>query len=150
MDVSRERAHRSWRVAERVKRISDKLVGIGPFGIGLDAVIDWAPGAGPIYSAGAGGLLIYEAVAAGASAATIARMAAYLVVDTGTSAVPIIGWLVDAAFPGHLLAARALQKDIEKRHGKPAFPAKGFGFGRAQGGQEDFVDLPAKDWQVRG
>jgi hypothetical protein len=148
MDVTRERAHRSWRVAERVKRLSDGFVRVGPWGLGLDAAIDWVPGAGPIYSAGAGALLIYEAIAAGASKATIARMAAYLVIDTGTSSVPLIGWAVDALFPGHLMASRALQKDIEKRHGKPAFPKKGFGFGPATA-EDEAVDLPPSEWQVR-
>ena len=131
MDISRDRAHRAWRVAERVKRLSDGLLHIGPWGLGLDAVLDWAPGAGPLYSAGAGGVLIYEAVRAGASAATVGRMAAYLIADTATSSVPIVGWIVDAFFPGHAMAARALQKDIERRHGpaelapwRTGFPAR--------------------------
>ena len=38
MDVTRERAHRAWRSAERIKRLSDKLVSVGPFGLGLDGV----------------------------------------------------------------------------------------------------------------
>jgi hypothetical protein len=106
-EVTQERAHRSWRIAERVKRLSDGLVRIGPWGLGVDAVIDWLPGGGPVYSAGAGALLIYEAIAAGASKATIARMTAYLLLDTGVSSVPLIGWAADALFTGHALAARA-------------------------------------------
>jgi hypothetical protein len=75
MEVTRERAHRSWRSAERIKRLSDGLVQIGPFGLGIDGVLAWVPGAGPIYSGGAGGLLIYEAIQAGASTATLVRWA---------------------------------------------------------------------------
>jgi mannose-6-phosphate isomerase len=60
MEVSRERAHRAWRQAERVKRLSDGLVRVGPWGLGVDALIDWLPGAGPVYSASAGALLLYE------------------------------------------------------------------------------------------
>lgn len=120
MEKDTHRAHRAWRSAERIKQISDRVVGVGPFGLGLDAVIDWV-GGGTVYSLGAGGLLLYEAVSAKASAATLARMAAYLLFDTATSSVPIAGWAVDALFPGHLLAAKALQKDIERRHG-PATP----------------------------
>jgi len=33
--------------------------------------------------------------------------------------VPVLGWAVDTLFPGHLMAARALQKDIESKHGLP-------------------------------
>lgn len=113
----RDRAHRAWRSAERIKRLSDRVVGVGPFGLGVDGVIAWVPGANALYSVGAAGVLIAEAVAAGASTRTIARMAAYLIADSATSSVPVLGWAIDTLFPGHLLAARALQRDIEARHG---------------------------------
>ena len=123
MIVTQDRAHRAWRSAERIKRLSDKLVSVGPFGLGLDGVLAWVPGANLLFSVGAGGLLIYEAIGAGAKGWTVARMAAYLIADSATSGVPIIGWAVDTLFPGHLLAARALQKDIEARHGASELPA---------------------------
>jgi len=123
MEITRERAHRAWRSAERIKRLSDKLVSVGPFGLGLDGVLAWVPGANLLYSVGAGGLLIYEAVGAGAKGSTLARMAAYLIADSAMSEVPIIGWAMDTLFPGHLMAARALQKDIEARHGVAELPA---------------------------
>lgn len=115
----RHKAHQAWRHAETIKRLSDRLIGIGPFGLGLDGVLAWVPGVGPLYSVGAGGLLIYHAMAAGASMATLARMLAYVAMDTATDAVPVAGWAVDTLFPGHLMAAKALQKDIESRHGLP-------------------------------
>ena len=101
--MSRERAHQSWRTAERVKRLSDRLVGIGPFGIGLDGVLAWVPGANLIYSVAAGGLLMVEGLAAKASLATLLRMGIYLAADSATSEVPIIGWAIDTIFPGHLM-----------------------------------------------
>ena len=101
----RAKAHRAWRSAESIKRISDRLIGIGPIGLGLDGVLAWVPGAGLIYGLGAGGLLMFHAVQGGAAAGTLLRMAAYLAIDT--------------LFPGHLMAAKALQKDIESRHGLP-------------------------------
>lgn len=115
----RRKAHQAWRRAETIKRLSDRLIGIGPFGLGLDGVLAWVPGVGPIYSMGAGGLLLFHAVSAGASAATLARMLAYVAMDTATDAVPVAGWAIDTLFPGHLMAAKALQKDIEARHGLP-------------------------------
>ena len=36
--------------------------------------------------------------------------------DTATGTVPLLGDAVDTVFPGQLLAARALQKDIETTH----------------------------------
>jgi hypothetical protein len=118
--MTRDKAHRAWRSAERIKRLSDRIVSIGPFGLGLDGVLAWVPGANVIYSVGAGGLLIYEGVTSGASRATLARMGFYLLADSATSSVPVVGWAVDTLFRGHMMAANALQKDIEARHGPSA------------------------------
>lgn len=121
----RAQAHNAWRTAERVKRLSDRLIGIGPFGIGLDGVLAWVPVIGPFYSVAAGGLLLFHGVRGGAGPWTLARMAGYIAADTATDAVPVVGWMADTLFPGHLLAANALQKDIEARHGPPAEVAAG-------------------------
>ena len=115
----RAKAHRAWRSAETIKRLSDRLIGIGPIGLGLDGVLAWVPGAGLIYGLGAGGLLMMHAFQAGASAGTLARMTAYLAADNLSDTVPGLGWAIDTLFPGHLMAAKALQKDIEARHGLP-------------------------------
>lgn len=123
MDSQRERAHIAWRRAERIRKLSDRLIGVGPWGLGVDGVVAWIPVAGTVYSVGAAGLLLHEAFQAGASRATLLRMAAYLGADSLSSGVPIVGWVVDTVFTGHAFAARALQKDIERRHGKPVFEA---------------------------
>lgn len=115
--MDRARAHVAWRNADRIKRMSDRVVRIGPFGLGIDGVLAWVPVAGPAYSIGAGAVLMHEAVQSGASRAVMARMAGYLILDSATSTVPVIGWTIDTLFPGHAMAARALQKDIEARHG---------------------------------
>ena len=125
MDVTRERAHQAWRTADRIKQLSDGLVGIGPFKLGIDGVLAWVPVAGTLYSVGAGALLISEAIQAGAARATILRMGAYLAADSVSSGVPILGWAFDTLFTGHAMAARALQRDIEARHGKAETPAGG-------------------------
>jgi hypothetical protein len=114
-----ERAHRAWRNAQRIKRLSDDLIKIGPWGIGLDGVLAWVPAAGTIYSLGSGGLLLYEGVQAGASAWTLTRMAAYMVVNSAMSDVPVVGWAMDTLFRGQFMAANALQKDIAARFGEP-------------------------------
>ena len=128
MAISNERAHRAWRNAERIKRLSDRLVGVGPFSIGLDGVLSWVPIAGTVYSIGAGLLLMVEGIAGQASIITLARMLAYLTLNTLSSlpldvGVPVVGSLLDTLFQGHLMAANALQKDIERRHGPSELPA---------------------------
>jgi hypothetical protein len=117
MESDLERARRAWRNAERIKRLSDNLIKIGPWGLGLDGVLAWVPVAGTIYSVGSGGLLLYEGVKAKASAWTLTRMAAYMIVNSAMSDVPVIGWAMDTLFRGQFMAATALQKDIEARYG---------------------------------
>ena len=105
-----------WSNVEGVKKLSDRAVGLGPFGVGLDGLLTWIPIVGDVYTVGAGGWLMVQAARARASTATMARMAAYLLSDTATAAVPFAGAVVDTLFPAHLMAAKALQKDIETTH----------------------------------
>jgi hypothetical protein len=119
MNEDRARAHTAWRRAERIRTLSDRVIGFGPWGIGVDGVLAWVPVAGTIYSVGAAALLLNEAVRAGASRGVLVRMAVYLGLDSAASGVPLVGWAVDTLFTGHAFAARALQKDIERRHGRP-------------------------------
>ncbi len=111
-----------WTNVEGVKKLSDRAIGIGPFGIGLDGLLTWVPVVGTAYSLGAAGWLLVQAARVKASPATVARMAAYLGLDSVTTAIGEVPFLdfvpnvVDVLFPGHLMAARALQKDIETTH----------------------------------
>jgi hypothetical protein len=115
--IDRERAHRAWRNAERIKRLSDDLIKIGPWSLGLDGVLAWVPVAGTVYSLGSAGMLLYEGVKAKAAPWTLTRMATYMAINSAMSDVPVIGWAMDTLFRGQLMAANALQKDIEARHG---------------------------------
>ncbi len=105
-----------WSNVEGVKKLSDRAVGFGPFGIGLDGLLTWIPVVGTVYSVGAAGWLLTQAVRAKAPPGTIASMIGYLGVDVATGEVPIAGDVVDFFFPGHLLAAKALQGHIETTH----------------------------------
>ena len=111
-----------WSNVEGVKKLSDRAVGLGPFGIGLDGLLTWIPVVGTVYSVGAAGWLLVQAARTKASPGTVARMAAYLGLDTVTTIIGEVPFLdfvpsvADVLFPGHLLAARALQKDIETTH----------------------------------
>jgi hypothetical protein len=118
--ITTEDAHRAWLTAERIKQIADRLVGLGPFSIGLDGILAPVPLAGTLFSLGAGVWLLAEAVKARASGATLARMLFYVGFRTLVSIVPLEGTLVDILFRGHMMAARALQKDIARRYGEPS------------------------------
>ena len=115
--MSREVAHSAWKSAETIKKLSDRVVGLGPFGIGVDGLLTWIPGAGLVYSGGAAIYLFFLALRSGASMGTLAKMAGYLGLDVILSEVPFD--LFDMLWQGHLMAANSLQKDIEARHGVP-------------------------------
>lgn len=111
-----------WTNVEGVKKLSDRAIGIGPFGIGLDGLLTWVPIVGTAYSLGAAGWLLVQAARVKASPGTMAKMIAWLGLDSVTTAIGEVPFLdfvpnvVDVLFPGHLLAAKALQKEIETTH----------------------------------
>jgi len=105
-----------WSNVEGVRKLSDRAVAVGPFGIGMDGLLTWIPWVGDVYTVGAGGWLMVQAMRAQATPGTLLRMAAYLASDTATAAIPFGGAVVDTLFPAHAMAARALQKDIEATH----------------------------------
>ena len=123
---------------EAVKRLSDRVVGIGPFGVGLDGLLALIPGAGGVYGIGAGAFLVLQGVRAEASPATSAKMVALLAADTLIGSVWLVGDAVDILFPAHLMAANALQKDIEARHG-PIEPMAPFSKGPRKVGESSIA-----------
>ncbi|MGQ3112609.1 MAG: DUF4112 domain-containing protein, partial [Brevundimonas sp.] len=65
-----------WSNVEGVKKLSDRVVGVGPFGVGLDGLLAFVPGVGALYTVGAAGWLLNQAVKAKATPATLAQMGA--------------------------------------------------------------------------
>lgn len=109
-----------WSNVEGVKKLSDRAVGVGPLGIGMDGLLTWIPVVGTAYTLGAAGYLLVLAGRAHASPSTLMRMLAYLgldsIITTAGEGIPLLPDLVDTLFQGHSLAAKALQKDIESTH----------------------------------
>ncbi len=136
---------RIWSNVEGVKKLSDRVIGIGPFGLGLDALLTWVPVVGTVYTVGTGGWLMLQAVRAKASPATLGKMAAYMAIDTATGVVPLAGDVVDTFFPGQLLAAKALQKDIESTHWVEASTADA----QASGAHDRHLETVRTDSKLR-
>jgi hypothetical protein len=99
---------------ERTKRLSDNIVGIGPLGLGLDAILNVYPPAGIAYSAGAGVLLIWDAIRARAEPMVILQMAGILAVDTLAPIAGNLGKIADVLFTGHKWSADMLLKHMEE------------------------------------
>ena len=72
-----------------VGRLSDSLVRLGPFSLGIDGVLSWIPAVGEIYSLGAGAFILGQGVRAGVPASVLARAAVILGLRTFGDAVPI-------------------------------------------------------------
>src|SRR5579871_6427457 len=115
--ITRQDAHQAWITAERIKRIADRLIVLGPFSVGLDGLLAAVPVAGTLFSLVAGVWLLVEAARVRAAPLTLTRMSFYVGLRTLASIVPLEGWLVDFFFRGHMFAARALQRDIAARFG---------------------------------
>jgi hypothetical protein len=129
-----QEAERIWLQVNSVRKISDRIIGLGPFGIGLDGIIAMLnnPLSGPLAPLGiaadqlytwiAGLYLLSLGMKVQASGATLFRMIAYLVIDSLVGLIPWLGGPIDLIFQGHQYAARALQKDIERRYPWPPKP----------------------------
>jgi hypothetical protein len=115
LDIQNRRA-----MIERIGRLSDNIVGIGPVSIGLDGILAWIPGLGQIYSLGAGGFLIFEGYRARVSPVVLVQVAAIILLRTAIDSgnfipfVDIFTSLIVDLFRGHRWAARLLTKAIDE------------------------------------
>jgi hypothetical protein len=111
--------HNIRRNIELIKKLSDNVVGVGPFGVGMDAALNLLPNFGKInpgitYSALAGGLLVLDGIRARASTIVLVQISAILVVDTLAPIFGKAGAIADALFTGHKWAADILLKHMEE------------------------------------
>lgn len=99
-----------------IKKLSDRVVGVGPVSIGLDGILTWVPGIGAVYGLFASLWIILQGVRARISPLRIAQLLGILAVDNGVIVIPLAGQIVDTLFQGHLYAAKVVQAEIEKTH----------------------------------
>ena len=102
-----------------VGRLSDSLVRVGPFNLGIDAVLSWIPAVGEIYSACAGAFILIQGARAGVGFSILARAGLLLSVRTLGDAVPLAGPLFADAFPAHKWAADMIVRAIDRKLGTP-------------------------------
>ena len=113
-----ERIRRS---VELVGRLSDGLIRIGPWGIGIDGVLSWIPGVGEIYSALAGGFILVQGVRAKVPVHILLGAAALLISRMGMDAIPFAGPLAADIFIAHKWAAKLVTGAIDRKlSGRPA------------------------------
>jgi hypothetical protein len=106
--------HNGRAAIERIGRISDNLIGIGPFGIGLDGILAWVPGVGELYSIGAGAALVLAGYRARAPASVLVQATILVSIRTLSNIFPILGGVIVDFFRGHRMAARLLTQAIDE------------------------------------
>ncbi|ESQ73933.1 DUF4112 domain-containing protein [Asticcacaulis sp. AC402] len=124
---SHDHIHRIYDSIESIKRLSDRIIGIGPINIiGLDGILALVPipGLGTLYSVSAGGFLLIQGIRARVTLSTIATSFIILLLDSGITTIEdiakffpplaLVPGLIDAFFQGHLYAAHLIQKDIDR------------------------------------
>jgi len=118
---------------ERIGNVSDNVIHFGPVRLGLEAVLEFVPFVGEIYSAGAGALLLIEGLRARVPLTTLISVVTLITMRTfigAFDAIPLVGVAGDViagVFRAHKISAdmiiRAMDNTlyIEGRRGDPAF-----------------------------
>ena len=101
-----------------VGRLSDSLIRVGSFNLGVDAALSWIPGVGELYSTLAGGFIVVQGARAGVPASVLIAATGLLLVRTVTSAVPIAGVVFADMFTAHRWASAMVVRAIERRRGQ--------------------------------
>ena len=95
--------------------LSDNLVHLGPFSIGLDGILDWIPGAGELYSVAAGAFLIVQGARAKVGAPTLVVAGILMGARAMITAIPLAGPLAADFLTMHKWSARLIARAIERR-----------------------------------
>ncbi len=106
--------HNTRLAIDNLRRLSDRLIGLGPFGIGLDGLLGWIPGFGAIYSVGAGALLIYHGWKVRASPGVLFQVAVLIGANTLSNFIPTAGGLVDMLFTAHKWSANLILGSMDR------------------------------------
>ncbi len=96
-----------------VGRLSDSLVRLGPFRLGLDGVLSWIPGVGELYSTAAAVFIIAQGLRARVPLHILAICAAMMGSRTVVSAIPLAGPVGADVFLANRMSARLGVKAID-------------------------------------
>ena len=100
-----------------VGRLSDSIVRLGPFSIGIDGVLSWIPGVGEVYSTVAGAFIVLQGARAGVPLPVLAGAVLILGARTLASAVPVAGAVFSDVFTAHKWAAKMVVESIDRQLG---------------------------------
>lgn len=97
-----------------IGQLSDGLIRLGPFSLGLDGVLSWVPGLGEIYSLAAGTYLIVLGRRAGVPASTLVLVAALIGGRTLITLAPGVGAAAADLLTTHRWSANLIVAAIDR------------------------------------
>jgi hypothetical protein len=100
-----------------VGRLSDSIVRLGPWSLGIDGVLSWIPGVGEVYSTVAGGFIVLQGARAGVPLSVLAGATLILGARTLASGVPVAGAVFSDMFTAHKWAAKMVVEAIDRKLG---------------------------------
>ncbi len=100
-----------------VGRLSDNIVRLGPFSLGIDGLLSWIPGVGELYSTAAGAFIVIQGARAGVPVSILLTAAALLACRTLISGVPVAGAAFADVFTAHRWAAGMIVRAIDRELG---------------------------------
>jgi len=98
-----------------IGRLSDGLVRVGPFSMGIEGVLSWIPGVGELYGSGAAAFLLIQGARARVPVSTLLVAAGLMTGRTLISAIPIAGAAASDLLTAHKWSARLIVAAIDKR-----------------------------------
>ena len=98
-----------------VGRLSDGLLRVGPFTIGLEGVLSWIPVVGELYGSAAAAFLLIQGARARVPVSTLLVAAALMSGRTLISAIPLAGAAASDLLTAHKWAARLIVAAIDRR-----------------------------------
>ena len=98
-----------------VGRLSDSLVRLGPFHLGVDGMLSWVPGLGELYSTAAAAFILVQGLRAGVSLPILLACAALMGSRTLVSAIPLAGPAAADLFTAHRWSAKLVVRAIDAR-----------------------------------
>ena len=117
--------HNARNAIERLGKLSDNIVGVGPVGIGLEGILEFIPVVGELYSLGAGGVMVLQGMRAHVPFLTLVWCGFLILLRTLVGAIddiPFIGFLtpfgiggdvVAGLFRAHRMSAQMMIKSID-------------------------------------
>ncbi len=103
------------RSVDLIGRLSDGIVRLGPFSIGIDGILSWIPAVGELYSTAAAAFILAQGIRAGVPVGTLLGCAALMGGRTLISAVPLAGPAIADVFVAHRWSAQIIVRAIDAR-----------------------------------